>query len=206
MTDAPPAFDGLILDLDGTLADTMPSHYVAWRRALEPHGITYEEPLFYEWGGKPDRKIAADLAAAQGRSIDVGAVAEAKRRAYLELGPDHVVALPATRRLAEACREVIPMAIATGGRRNIAEQILSTLGMLEWFDAVVTADDVTEHKPAPETYVRAAEAIGVLPHRCLAVEDTALGMQAADDAGCTVIHVDHLPNDPWPLLWGEAAA
>ncbi|MFW6336124.1 MAG: HAD family hydrolase, partial [Phycisphaeraceae bacterium] len=143
MTDAPSdpaiAFAGLILDLDGTLADTMPSHYIAWCKALEPFGLTYPESLFYQWGGKPDTRIAEDLAADQGVKIDVVKVAEAKRRAYLDLGPEHVKPLPRTLALAEACRGVVPMAIATGGRKNIALSILDTLALCDWFDAVVTA-------------------------------------------------------------------
>ena len=122
------AFAGLILDLDGTLADTMPSHYVAWCRAIEPYGLEYPEDLFYQWGGKPDTRIAEDLAAKQGVEVDVLKIAEAKRRAYFELGPEHVKPLPRTLALAAACRGAIPMAIATGGRHNIASSILHTLG------------------------------------------------------------------------------
>ena len=198
------AFAGLILDLDGTLADTMPSHYIAWCRALEPYHLEYPEDLFYQWGGKPDTRIAEDLAAKQGVVVDVLKIAEAKRRAYFELGPEHVKPLPRTLALAEACRDVIPMAIATGGRRNIAFSILDTLGLRDWFDAVVTADDVTEHKPAPETYTKAAEAIGVPASRCLAVEDTEIGLSAARAAGCTIVHVEDVPRDPWELLQGNA--
>ena len=183
----------------------MPSHYVAWCRALEPYGLEYPEDLFYQWGGKPDTRIAEDLAGDQGVEVDVLKVAEAKRRAYLELGPEHVKPLPRTLALAEACRGAVPMAIATGGRRNIALSILDTLGLRDWFDAVVTADDVTEHKPAPETYAKAAEAIGVPASRCLAVEDTEIGMAAARAAGCTVVHVDELPEDPAELLRASKA-
>ena len=64
---------------------------------------------------------------------------------------------------------------------------------------------MTEHKPAPETYTKAAEAIAVPPGRCLAVEDTQIGMTAARDAGCTVVHVDDLPDDPAALLAAGAA-
>lgn len=212
-TDAPtsgpaprvPAFRGLLLDLDGTLADTMPSHYIAWCRALEPFGLTYDEQLFYDWGGRPDTKIAEDLAREQGVNVEPLVVAEAKRAAYMDLGPAHVRAIPATKALAEACRGVVPIAIATGGRRDVARAIVDTLGISDWFDAMVTADDVTEHKPAPETYLKAARAIGIDPGRCLAVEDTKTGLTAARAAGCTVIHVDDLPADPRKLLSNPAS-
>jgi len=203
---AKPGFLGLLLDLDGTLADTMPSHYLAWCRILSRYNLHFDEKLFYEWGGRPDILIVRDLASQQGVAIDPVEAAEAKRAAYMDLGPDHIKPIAATRALAEACRGVVPMAIATGGRRNIATAILDALGLTDWFDALVTADDVTQHKPAPETYLKAAAALGLDPVRCLAVEDTETGLAAARGAGCTVIHVDDLPADPHDVLRSHAAA
>jgi len=185
-------FQGLILDLDGTLADTMPSHYVAWCEALAEHGLVFDEDLFYSWGGKPDLSIVHELSEAQGIAVDVREVAIAKQVKYLAMGPSHVKPVPQTLRLAERCRGVKPMAIATGGRRKIAQPILEALNMMDWFDAIVTADDVQNHKPDPETFAKAAEAIGVPASQCLAVEDAEMGLRAARAAGCQVIHVDDL--------------
>ena len=84
------------------------------------------------------------------------------------------------------------MAVATGSLKWVAEKILKALGIREWFAAVVGADDVDRPKPAPETYLKAAQLIGVDPKRCHAFEDTELGMQAARDAGMKVVDVNTL--------------
>jgi HAD superfamily hydrolase (TIGR01509 family) len=84
------------------------------------------------------------------------------------------------------------MAVATGSPKWMAEKLLKNLGMRDWFGAVVSADDVEAPKPAPETYLRAAELIGVDPKCCHAFEDTELGMQSARNAGMEVININTL--------------
>jgi HAD superfamily hydrolase (TIGR01509 family) len=84
------------------------------------------------------------------------------------------------------------MAVATGSPRWVAEKILKALEIRDWFGAVVGAEDVPHPKPAPDTYLRAAEQIGVDPKRCHAFEDTALGMEAARRAGMKVIDIHTL--------------
>ena len=74
----------------------------------------------------------------------------------------------------------------------MAEKILGALEIRDWFDAVVGADDVVNPKPAPDTYLKAAELIGVAPERCHAFEDTELGMQAARNAGMEVVDINTL--------------
>jgi HAD superfamily hydrolase (TIGR01509 family) len=86
----------------------------------------------------------------------------------------------------------MPLAVATGSLKWVAEKILKTLGIREWFTAVVGADDIVHPKPAPDTYLKAAELIGVDPTRCHAFEDTELGIQAARNAGMDVIDINIL--------------
>jgi HAD superfamily hydrolase (TIGR01509 family) len=81
------------------------------------------------------------------------------------------------------------MAVATGGMRLIIEPMLADTGIRDWFDAVVTADDVEHHKPAPDTYLLAAERLGVEPARCCAFEDTDLGLEAIHAAGMTAVDI-----------------
>ena len=84
------------------------------------------------------------------------------------------------------------MAIATGSPKWVAEKILKALGIRDWFAAVVGAECVTNSKPAPDTYLRAAELIGVDPKRCHAFEDTKLGMESAKNAGMVVVDIHTL--------------
>ena len=184
-------YDGLIFDMDGTLANTMPTHFVAWSRSMAEHGIEFSEERFYALGGVPAPVIIEMLAEEQGKTIDAQAVADAKEALFLELLDDVQPVLP-VKAIAEFHREHIPMAIATGSPRWVAEKILKTLGIRDWFAAVVGAEDVANPKPAPDTYLRAAELIGIDPQRCHAFEDTELGLQAARNAGMQVVDIHRL--------------
>ncbi len=184
-------YDGLIFDMDGTLADTMPTHFTAWTRSMKAHGIDFSEERFYALGGVPAPVIIDMLAKEQGKTVDSIAVAEEKEELFLQLLQDVQPILP-VRAIAEFHREHIPMAVATGSPKWVAEKILKALGIRDWFQAVVGAECVENSKPAPDVYLRAAELIGVDPHRCHAFEDTELGMEAARNAGMTVININTL--------------
>lgn len=184
-------YDGLVFDMDGTLADTMPTHFLAWTRSMAEQGIDFPEDRFYALGGVPATVIVEMLAREQGKTVDATAVAEAKEELFLQLLGE-VQPIEVVKAIAEAHREHIPMAIATGSPRWVAEKILTSLGVRDWFGAVVGADDVTRPKPDPEVYLKAAELIGVDPKRCHAFEDTELGIQAARAAGMVVVDVTKL--------------
>ena len=81
------------------------------------------------------------------------------------------------------------MAVATGGTRAIVNRTLSAVGLLEHFQAIVTADDVAHGKPAPDIFLESARRLGIAPAECMVFEDADLGVQAARAAGMDVIDV-----------------
>lgn len=184
-------FDGLVFDMDGTLADTMPTHFIAWSRSMAEHGIEFSEERFYALGGVPANRIVSMLAEEQGVEVNADEVADAKEELYLGLLEEVRPVIP-VKAIAEFHREHIPMAIATGSPKWMAEKILSALGMREWFGAVVGAGCVENPKPAPDVYLKAAKLIGVDPKRCHAFEDTVLGIEAARNAGMVVVDINTL--------------
>ncbi|KAB2668722.1 MAG: HAD-IA family hydrolase [Verrucomicrobia bacterium] len=180
---------GLVFDCDGTLADTMPLHWQAWSAISARHGIHFPEERFYALGGVPTRDILRLLAREQGRTdYDPLVVAKEKETIYLELLP-RVEAIEEVVSIAREHRGRLPMAVATGGSRHAIPKVLEKLGILGWFDAVVTSEDVTRQKPAPDIFLEAARRIGVDPARCRAYEDTDLGMQSIVAAGMEAVDV-----------------
>jgi len=184
-------YDGLIFDMDGTLADTMPTHFIAWSRSMAEHGIEFPEDRFYALGGVPAVHIIEMLAEEQGKTVEAEAVAEAKEALFLELLKE-VQPVAEVVAIAEAHRAHLPMAVATGSMGWVAERILKALGMREWFGAVVGAEAVENPKPEPDIYLEAAARLGVEATRCHAFEDTKLGMAAARAAGMDVIDINPL--------------
>ncbi len=180
----PGDFRALIFDCDGTLADNMPVHFQAWSRAMADCGGSYPEELFYEWGGVPTAEIVRRLNDKFGFSMDVDEVVLRKESYYREMIPQ-VVAKDEVVALARAYHGKLPMAVASGGHRDLVVRTLRALGILEIFDAIIGAEDYSRGKPAPDPFLAAAARLGIAPEHCLVFEDTATGAEAAEAAGMT---------------------
>src|SRR3569833_618320 len=175
-------FRAYLFDCDGTIADSMPLHYKAWKKALAEYGCTYDEDMFYAWGGKPVRKIIADLNELHGLEMPVDVLAENKERLYHAQLPE-LQGIPEVGEHIEAQHGRIPFAVVSGSRRQSVIGSLTALGLLNRFDVLVCAEDYKHGKPAPDAFLLGAQKLGVAPEHCLVFEDTELGIQAATAAG-----------------------
>lgn len=185
------SIQALVFDCDGTLAHSMPLHWQAWQVVVARYRLQFSEERFYALGGVPSRDILQMLAQEQGILLDHLAAAKEKEEAYLPLLP-LVQPIQAVVDIARAARGKLPMAVASGGCREIIDQLLRHLGIRDWFDAVVTSEDVTRQKPAPDIFLKAASKLGVQPDQCRAYEDTDLGLQAIRAAGMEAVDVRRL--------------
>jgi HAD superfamily hydrolase (TIGR01509 family) len=183
-------FEAVVFDCDGTLVDSMPAHFEAWCEALALYGAggIFKESVFFAMGGRPTLDIVVELNDEYNLKLDPAAVAFAKREAFLKR-LNTITLIEEVASFAESLRGKMPMAIATGGSRMVIEKTLKIVGISDWFDEVVTADDVAEGKPAPDIFLRAAEMLGVHPTKCLAVEDAPAGILSAQRAGMQVIAI-----------------
>jgi len=183
-------FDAVIFDCDGTLVDSMPAHFDAWCEALALHGAggIFKEDVFFAMGGRPTLDIVEELNDEYDLHLDPGSVALAKREAFLKRLAT-VTLIDEVAAFARLHRGKIPLAIATGGSRMVIEKTLKVVGVSDWFDEVVTAEDVSEGKPSPEIFLRAANLLGVSPTRCLVLEDAPAGILSAQRAGMQVIAI-----------------
>lgn len=183
-----PKAKGLIFDLDGTLADTMPIHYIAWKNAAALYGIDFTTELFMELAGIPLYPTVEKLNQIFGKNIDpkeMGDRKEAEFEKNMHLTPEIKVVTDIVREY----HGKLPMAVGTGGARRLAFKTLEIIGLKNYFDVVVSYEDVTNYKPHPETFLKCAEQMGVEPADCEVFEDGVLGMQAAKSAGMMVVDV-----------------
>jgi beta-phosphoglucomutase family hydrolase len=185
-------FKAYLFDCDGTVADSMPIHYIAWVRALGEYGATFTEEQFYGWGGLPAVAVIERLNAEQGLAMAAALVSEHKEEYYYAM-------LPELKPVAEVLEHVleahgrIPTAIVSGSTRESVEATLTTLGLMDKFDTLVCAGEYAHGKPNPEPFLMAAERLGVRPEDCLVFEDAEPGIVAATAAGMASVRVPQ----PW---------
>jgi beta-phosphoglucomutase family hydrolase len=180
--------EGLIFDCDGTLVDSMPAHWLAWKEVTERHGLDFPEERFYALGGVPSWQIIKMLSDEQGVPVDVMALSHEKEEAYLPY-MDQVRPLLPVVSIVSDWHGRVPMSVATGGIRSVIEPLLDHVGLSKYFDAIVTSEDVSNQKPAPDIFLEAARRIRTPPAKCRAYEDTDLGMQAIIAAGMDAVDV-----------------
>jgi HAD superfamily hydrolase (TIGR01509 family) len=185
-------FGAYLFDCDGTIADSMPLHYKAWKKALGEWNCEFEEQIFYAWGGMPVAEIISTLNEKLGLDMPVEAVARRKEELYYELLPE-LQAVPDVLEHIEVGRGRIPFAVVSGSTRESVTASLAALKLLNHFDTMVCAGDYTKSKPDPEAFLLAAARLGVAPELCLVFEDTEMGIQAAKAAGMASVKVP----PPW---------
>jgi HAD superfamily hydrolase (TIGR01509 family) len=192
-------FQAYLFDCDGTIADSMPLHYLAWKQALGEWGCEFSEDLFYSWGGMPVREIISTLNARHGLAMPIDEVAHRKESLYYELLPK-LTAVPEVLHEIETAHGHIPFAVVSGSTRESVTRSLRAMGLLEKFDAMVCAGDYSKAKPDPEPFLLAASKLGVAPQHCLVFEDTDMGIQAAKAAGMAWVRI----LQPWERHQGQA--
>jgi HAD superfamily hydrolase (TIGR01509 family) len=181
-------FRAYLFDCDGTIVDSMPLHYIAWKSALAEWNCTFDEDLFYSWGGKPVDEIISTLNRMNTLNMPVEAVGTRKESLYFD-------SLPQLKAIDEVVQHIdaqhgrIPFAVVSGGRRDSVIRSLTSVNLIDRFDTIVGAEDYIHSKPAPDAFLLAAERLGVAPANCLVFEDTDLGIQAATAAGMASVRV-----------------
>jgi len=184
----PPHIRGLVFDCDGTLADTMPLHQLAWEDACGRYGHEFPWELHMKYAGTPTHRIMEILNAEHGYKLPLPEAGDLKEVLFRDYLP-RVSAIEPVVRYVKHYSGRLPMSVATGGNRTNCTAILQSLNLLHHFAGLVTSDDVRHGKPAPDIFLRAAELINIPPQHCAAFEDADMGLQAAHAAGMHVIDI-----------------
>jgi beta-phosphoglucomutase-like phosphatase (HAD superfamily) len=184
-----PSLAAVLFDFDGTLVDTMPSHFAAYREVFSEAGLELTESDFFaNVGGKASETIPKFL---RGRRIDMSNEEihrrkKAKINTVFATAPVHV--LPAAS-LLPLFSGAVPLGLVSAGSRPGIEILLKRLGWSDYFDVVITGEDCVRSKPDPDPFVTAAMRLSVDASRVLVFEDTSAGFDAALAAGMMVFDV-----------------
>jgi HAD superfamily hydrolase (TIGR01509 family) len=181
-----------LFDCDGTIVDSMPLHYLAWKKALGEWGCDFSEQLFYAWGGMPVAEVISSLNKERGLKIPVEEVGHRKENLYYDLLPQ-LKAVPEVVEHIEAQHGRIPFGVVSGSTRESVVASLKVVNLLDRFQTMACAGEYQKSKPDPEAFLMAAANLHVKPEGCLVFEDTEMGIQAAKAAGMEWVKVP----PPW---------
>jgi HAD superfamily hydrolase (TIGR01509 family) len=181
-------FKAYLFDCDGTIADSMPLHYIAWKSVLSEWNCEFAEELFYQWGGMPVAEIIATLNQRHGLSMPLEDLQRRKEELFYVNLP-LIKAVPEVLEHIDARHGEIPFAVVSGSTRDSVEASLRSLHLLDRFETLVCAGDYVRSKPHPEPFLMAAERLGIAPEHCLVFEDTQMGIDAAVAAGMASVRV-----------------
>ncbi|MBN1460868.1 MAG: HAD family phosphatase [Armatimonadetes bacterium] len=194
--------EAVLYDMDGLIVDTEPLHFQAFRDYMKTFGHEMPESLMPDFIGISDVENVRHLRETYQVDTPLEEMVAGRRRAYLELvGTLPLPALPGFWEFTvEAKQRGLKQAVVSSAPAEQVELVLQRLfegqGDLgtpgDYFDAIVTGDDIEHNKPAPDIYLVGAERLGVPPALCLALEDSPPGAQSAAAAGLLVVAI---PNE-----------
>jgi len=192
-----------VFDMDGVIVDNRAYHFQAWEAFSEAHGLPFDPAYFRDHlFGRVNRDILRGLFNKELPKDIARAYAVEKEALYRKFYTDHVK--PA-RGLIHFLRELraagIPTAVATAAPRPNLDLVLDEAELRSYFDALIDISAVKKGKPAPDLYLKAAEALGAAPERCIAFEDSHPGIASALAAGMRVIGITtaHTPDELGPV-------
>jgi len=185
----------VVLDLDGVMVDSETIALEMWREFLALYGKALSDAEYRQMVGMEPRKTAIFVRQRTGIPIGVEEILEDHRTRVMEaVSRDAEPVDGLAHFIREARLRGLPVGVASNSGTTYVDQVLRAIGLREAFDCVITADQVARAKPAPDIYHAAAASLKTEPERCLAIEDSPIGMKSALSAGmrCVVIPNHHL--------------
>lgn len=200
---ARPPVKAVIFDMDGTLFDTEPVYFSAYRDAYAKQGGELsEEDYFRELLGRTNDAIEAWMASKAAPGFDLPAFRDEWRRIWKARVTEHPPApLPGVKELLGRLFELaIPVALASSSDLADIRLCLEASALAPYFSVRAAGDEVEAGKPAPDIYLLACQRLGVEPADCLAIEDSFHGITAARAAGIKVLWVTQAPGPDEPEI------
>ena len=180
---------GVIFDLDGVLVDTGWAHKQSWYDLAEKENLSMSDEFFYSTFGMQNDQIIP-MMVEDISTNEVGRLADWKEQRYREIIAEKLTLPAGVGKLLEDLKgNNFLMAVGTSAPKANLNLCLERVQIRDYFDACVTGEEVVEGKPAPETFLKAANKLGLSPDRCVVVEDAVQGVEAGKAARMSVIAV-----------------
>ena len=181
---------GVIFDLDGVLVDTGWAHRQAWYDLAEKEGFRMSDELFTSTFGMQNYQILPMLIGRDLACEEIDRLSDWKEQQYRDLMAEKLALPPGADRLLGELKDAgFLLAIGSSAPRANLDLVLERVQIRDYFDAFVTGEEVAKSKPSPETFLKAAEKLGLPPECCVVVEDAVQGVEAAKAAGMPVVAV-----------------
>jgi beta-phosphoglucomutase family hydrolase len=180
----------VIWDMDGVIVDTASKHYQAWQYSFQKRGFILTWDEYRNLFGRRNDTIIRTVMGQELPQKGVDEVSAEKEAYYSRIIRGNIRPLPGAVELIRSLPDHdFRSAIASSALKDNIEYVLQTIGVREFFQAVVAGRDVVESKPSPQIYLLAAERLGVNPRHCIVIEDAVAGVEGAKRAGMNCIAV-----------------
>ncbi|MNK27922.1 Fructose-1-phosphate phosphatase YqaB [compost metagenome] len=184
-------YEAFLYDCDGTLADNMMAHKLAYEEVAANYGIGLDLDMVDEFAGMPTAIFAKEITKRYGVALP-DTFANEKSQIFID---KYIEKTQPISYVAEHLKNhvgKVKIAVVSGGSRKTVTKTLTVLGLIDLIDVMVCAGETPKGKPAPDPFLAAAEALGVDPKKCIVFEDADLGVQAAIAAGMDWVRVDKI--------------
>ena len=176
--------------MDGVIADTASYHFQAWREAFQRRGVKFTEADFRCTFGQRNDNIIRYTLGEQISQSEMDVIARAKEKTFRKLGRQNIEPLPGAIKLIKSLGEYgFKVALASSAPVENIRLLTRSLGINDYFQAIVSGRDVTEGKPSPQGFLLAAQKLGVAPENCIVIEDAVAGVTAGKRVGTHCIAV-----------------
>jgi HAD superfamily hydrolase (TIGR01509 family) len=187
---------GIIFDVDGVIFDSEKLHREAWKEVFEKRNIFLTDDR--SGVGRSDKEFLKELKekGTIPENINIKEIQEEKLAFLIELADKRVDFFPNVEELLISLKKNYLLCVASNSDRKFIVKILKNTNLLPYFESILTVNDVENPKPAPDIYLLAAERMGFKPKECIVIEDSAVGIEAAKNAGMKCVAISHtLPKD-----------
>jgi beta-phosphoglucomutase len=186
-------FDAYLFDMDGVIADTNPQHKIAFKQFLATKGFDCTDAFFDEFiSGNSNERIVKNILGNNVAHETIRAWANEKEALFRALYKEHMQPLAGVIAFLEALKKADKkIAVCTSAPVENLNFIMEGLGIRHYFEVTLCEQDVTDHKPNPQVYIKALALLGVTPDKAVVFEDSSKGAAAGIAAGCTVVVVNN---------------